>query len=219
MRGVAYKSHLTGVPGWEQYDEQNLLFKYARELAGKKAVIVEIGGEFGMSASIFSKAAPDAAIYSVDIAFGGETGKIHAENLAEAGLGANVHQVAADSHKAETLEHLIKTVKEIDLLFLDGDHTYDGMLADLTLWTPFVKVGGKLLSHDNVNDKLPPPYVPHALHYEVSKAVAKWLSDNKDAWKQTEMVYSTIVFERQGIVTKQKDSWEPPKTTRGRPKK
>lgn len=200
MQGAAYKSHITGVPGWESYDEQELLLRLSHALADKKAVIVEIGGEFGMSASILSKGAPDSSIYSIDITYDTEIGKIHASNLKEAGVGKNVHYIAADSHKSTTLADFTKKEKGIDLLFLDGDHSYDGALADLVLWSPLVKPGGKLAIHDTVNSALPPPYVPHALHYQVTKAVATWFADSAVAthWKQIDLVYSTLVFERTG---------------------
>lgn len=222
MRGDAYKSYITGVPGWEHTIEQELLFRLAHDLSNKGAVIVEIGGEFGMSASLFSKGAPDATIYSIDINFDTETGAMHRENLAEAGLGKNVHQIAADSHKASTLENFVKTVKGIDLLFLDGDHTYNGALADLTLWSPLVKPGGKLAIHDTVNKALPPPYVAHALHYEVSQAVKTWLADEAKHWKQSELVYSTLVFERIGTAVSsdaKPTGGETIAKPRGRPKK
>lgn len=225
MKGAAHLSHITGTPGWESREEQDLLFRLAHDLVGKKAVIVEIGGEFGMSASILSKAAPDATIYSVDISFSGDVGQIHKDNLAEAGVGKNVHQIAADSHKPGTVAILTGLVKDIDLLFLDGDHTFAGALADLTLWTPLVKVGGKLASHDNACKTNP---IPHVLHHEVSKAVAEWLADNGKEWKQVEMVYSTLVFERVASVTQPVAPEAKPitpeveplaKPTRGRPKK
>lgn len=198
MEGNAPKSHITGAPGWEHYDEQELLFKLATALADdKEALIVEIGGEFGMSASIFSKAAPKATIYSIDVVFGSETGRIHEANLKEAGVGKNVIRIAADSHDKSTLEQVNKLAKgdEIDLLFIDGDHSYGGALLDLNLWTPLVKVGGKVAIHDNacITNTM-----PHPLHYQVSQAVAKWISESAGVWAQVEMVYSTLVFQRIG---------------------
>ena len=38
--------------------------------------------------------------------------------------------------------------KEIDVLFIDGDHTYEGVKADYEKYEPFVKDGGIILMHD-----------------------------------------------------------------------
>ncbi len=40
----------------------------------------------------------------------------------------------------------------IDLLFLDGDHTYDGVRADLLTYRPLVRAGGLIAFHDIVSD-------------------------------------------------------------------
>lgn len=36
----------------------------------------------------------------------------------------------------------------LDFVFIDGDHTYFGCLADLVSWTPKVRVGGMIAGHD-----------------------------------------------------------------------
>lgn len=36
----------------------------------------------------------------------------------------------------------------LDLLFIDGDHTFDGVWKDLNIWGPKVKKGGLVLLHD-----------------------------------------------------------------------
>jgi predicted O-methyltransferase YrrM len=35
-----------------------------------------------------------------------------------------------------------------DLLFIDGDHSYDGVMADLHCWLPKLRDGGWLVMHD-----------------------------------------------------------------------
>ncbi len=37
---------------------------------------------------------------------------------------------------------------EIHFLFIDGDHSYEGCLADIQLWTPHVAKGGIVAIHD-----------------------------------------------------------------------
>ena len=38
--------------------------------------------------------------------------------------------------------------KPISLLFIDGDHSYEGVKKDTLSWEPFVKKGGTILFHD-----------------------------------------------------------------------
>lgn len=40
---------------------------------------------------------------------------------------------------------------EIDVLFIDGDHTYAGVKHDLETYGPLVKDGGKIVMHDVVS--------------------------------------------------------------------
>ncbi len=39
-----------------------------------------------------------------------------------------------------------------DFVFIDGDHSYEGCLADLRAWWPKVKVGGRIAGHDHTHD-------------------------------------------------------------------
>jgi hypothetical protein len=36
----------------------------------------------------------------------------------------------------------------VDLVFIDGDHTFEGVVSDLRCWLPKVKKGGTLAGHD-----------------------------------------------------------------------
>lgn len=195
MIGDAPLSHLTGVPGWESPDEQNLLSELAAAVP-ENGVIVEIGAEYGMSASIFDQAAPvGVTILSVEIAplkewrhnliaYNPAARPVMVEGNSQ-GLGKRWHEIA-DAHDCKV---------EIDLLFIDGDHSYGGALADLELWTPHMAIGGRLAVHDcacmtNHN--------PHPSHYDVTRALAIWQHrPSSNGYAPThQMVDSIIVFER-----------------------
>ena len=43
---------------------------------------------------------------------------------------------------------LVKWDKEIDVLYIDGDHSYEGCKADYDKYEPYVRKGGLILIHD-----------------------------------------------------------------------
>ena len=56
----------------------------------------------------------------------------------------------ADSHDQSTYDMLIKLLdgQKIDLLFLDGDHSYEGIKQDFEMYSPLVRSGGLIGFHD-----------------------------------------------------------------------
>jgi predicted O-methyltransferase YrrM len=38
--------------------------------------------------------------------------------------------------------------RQIDLLFIDGDHTYEGVKKDWEMYSPLVRSGGLIVFHD-----------------------------------------------------------------------
>jgi predicted O-methyltransferase YrrM len=63
----------------------------------------------------------------------------------------NFNYMALNSQKPESIKTLLDTVGELDLLFIDGDHSYEGALRDYQNYSPLVKKGGLIAFHDIVN--------------------------------------------------------------------
>jgi predicted O-methyltransferase YrrM len=55
-----------------------------------------------------------------------------------------------DSHRPETLAGIKEALqgKKLDLLFIDGDHRYEGVRRDFEMYSPLVRSGGLLAFHD-----------------------------------------------------------------------
>lgn len=163
------KSSITGVQGWESLNEQNILSIITSLL--DPAVIVEIGSEFGMSASIFSKFAPSATVFCVEI----NPEAPFMENIRAVGLGANVIPVIGNSVDVAKRWNRIADdyhcTNKIELLFIDGDHSAVGALMDLNAWVPHVMDGGIVVMHD-VN--VPTNTLPHEQHIDVKSAFDAW---------------------------------------------
>jgi hypothetical protein len=47
--------------------------------------------------------------------------------------------IIGDSHSKQTISKLKKMIDKIDLLFIDGDHSYNGVKADYELYAPLTK--------------------------------------------------------------------------------
>jgi predicted O-methyltransferase YrrM len=183
-------SRHTNVPGWESPAEQQLLYTLAQGVPDY-GCIVELGAEYGLSASLFCWGAKASVqIVSIDL-FPGDLLAQHQENLRRAGLGGRSMQMIGNSHTigARWQGH----EPFIDLLFVDGDHSYQGVVADIALWTPLVRAGGVVAFHDCAceTNPLPMPIV----HEEVWRAVQEWHAVHP-AWTQIGMVDSLVAYMR-----------------------
>lgn len=79
----------------------------------------------------------------------------------------NVVMLTGDSHKSQTY-HNVRDVlggEKIDFLFIDGDHTYEGVKQDFEMYRQLVNPGGWICFHD-IND------TPH--HREIDVWVGKF---------------------------------------------
>jgi hypothetical protein len=67
------------------------------------------------------------------------------EALARFRLADKVHLLVADSRTVDP------PPEPLEVLFIDGDHSYDGARADYDRWGAFVRPGGHMLFHDAVD--------------------------------------------------------------------
>jgi predicted O-methyltransferase YrrM len=103
--------------------------------------IVEIGRYHGGSTFLIACANREVSVVSIDLAPKNDTWLRAC--LEEQDIGGNVEIKVGDS---QTGEH--PGVENIDLLFVDGDHSYQGCLNDLLQWYPKVVPGGHVVLHD-----------------------------------------------------------------------
>jgi cephalosporin hydroxylase len=62
--------------------------------------------------------------------------------------------IRGDSRDPKTLERVRSLLRghPLDLLFIDGDHSYVGVKADFSNFSPLVGTGGLIVFHDIVRD-------------------------------------------------------------------
>jgi predicted O-methyltransferase YrrM len=114
--------------------------------------IVEIGTAAGGTLFLLATFAPDdARIMSIDLPEGYAARKVPLYRKF-AREGQRVDLLRADSHAATTVDAVREWLGEesLDLLFIDGDHRYDGVAMDTQLYTPMVRAGGLVVFHDIV---------------------------------------------------------------------
>ena len=175
---------LEGVEGWVKPEEAQLLWQFAR---GSSEAIVEIGCYRGRSTIALALGAyeakgSDALVYSVDPharargVMGGEftpyDRTAYYQNLLKADLSAHAALINLPSEKVALVWDT-----PIGVLFIDGDHRYEAVKKDITLWSPHLVAGGIAIFDDATKEGLGPDMVIKELlknnHFETIKSVGK----------------------------------------------
>jgi len=106
-----------------------------------QGVFGEIGTRGGISTTVLAMAARDVGgrVYTIDIST--ECAEDAKFNVELADCLPYVTFIHGDSAETDFPEPL-------DVLFIDGDHTYDGVKKDFERHAPNVKPGGVILFHD-----------------------------------------------------------------------
>jgi predicted O-methyltransferase YrrM len=117
--------------------------------------VLEIGTHRGGTLYLWARLAqPDAILVSIDLPggrFGGGYSPFRAPIYRRfAQERQKLHLMRADSHRASTLEETRRLLsgRQIDLLFIDGDHSYEGVKKDWEMYSPLVRSGGLIVFHD-----------------------------------------------------------------------
>lgn len=142
---------------WSMQQPEEILhfLEHARKL--RPRTVVEIGTAAGGTLHFLSRVAMDSAtIVSVDLPggrFGG--GYSNWRRLLYRRVVKSrqtLHLIRENSQDDRTLQAVKKALggAMIDLLFIDGDHTYNGVSRDFEIYSKLVRVGGMIAMHDIV---------------------------------------------------------------------
>ncbi len=202
LRGLRYASILpyVSIDGWLTVDEAIALYELARSLPHEHPLAVEIGCWQGKSSvclarGLAGKSTPRLCCIDPFDASGDEasrdeyseranlTGPLRSafeQNLRDAAVRDIVDVRPGLSH-----EHAIAWQEPIDLLFLDGDHSYEAVRSDFTDWTPKVRAGGFLCLHD----------VVHPVHEGPRRIVDEFVRPDPQ-WIERRQVDSMLVVQK-----------------------
>lgn len=165
--------------------------------------ILEIGTKYGGTLHLWCSINPTPGLnVSIDMSDGGIHGGISDESMdvRDAKFSErfdNVHFIRGDSHSNIIFNHFLDVmyigkgmyvnleekviqydkVNPIDFLFIDGDHSYEGVKQDFEMYAPFVRPGGIIAFHD-INDT--------ERHRERNVYVGKFWNEIKDKYEHYE---------------------------------
>ena len=117
--------------------------------------ILEIGSHRGGTMYLWCKLLENSGHrITVDLP-GGDFGglaveEIESRNVMMSGWSENFSAINADSHAVSTYEKVRETLdgEKLDFLFIDGDHTYEGVKLDFFMYKNLVREGGLIAFHD-----------------------------------------------------------------------
>lgn len=179
------------VDGFLMDEEALQLYHLAKELARKACpLVVEIGSWLGKSSVVIGSALlpqNGAQMYCIDpfdatgdarsqsryqvkaTKLGGLIRDTFEANLRLAGVASVVNVLPGLSHNL-----IAEWSREIDMLFIDGNHAFEAVKQDFIDWSPFVKLGGVVAFHDAWFS----PPLPNESEYHTgpAQALVSWYS-------------------------------------------
>ena len=171
-------------PIQSQWEIGELFYRVLRQ---RPRVVLEIGTCHGGTLYLWCQAAqPDALLVSVDLPgglFGGGYRECRGAFYRAFGhQRQQLHLVRADSHAPETRERVREILggQPVDFLFIDADHTYQGVKQDFDQYSPLVAPGGLIALHDiapgNPNPQIQVPVFWQELKKRFAGAT-EWLDE------------------------------------------
>lgn len=135
--------------------------------------VLEIGTANGGTAMFWANmVGKDGEVYTVDI---GSVEKCYRQTEFE----KQIVELVGDSHEKSFQQEIINAVKDpVDMLFIDGDHSYEGVKDDFNSFYTLVRENGFIVFHDIVDSDY---------HRERGCFVAK-------LWEEIEEKYETFEF-------------------------
>ena len=140
----------------------------------RPALIVEIGTHEGGTLVCWSAVSqPGAHIVSVDMLCPRTGLGAGADDLARVRARLRPSQrltaITGDSHEEATRLRVVEALggAPIDLLWIDGDHSYAGVRQDVEMYGPLVRAGGMIALHDIHGSVLFPQSQSHVYWQEM----------------------------------------------------
>ncbi len=137
------------IPGYLHPLEQSFLYWLARRVPAD-GLALEVGSFMGKSSACLAAGLhQNARLACIDTWLNDAMPYDEKSDVMEEFLhNTSSYQDTIETHRGTSAEVAAKWNRPIDLLFIDGDHTYEGCSTDIKSWLPFVRRGGWVAFHD-----------------------------------------------------------------------
>jgi predicted O-methyltransferase YrrM len=142
----------------------------------RPSIVLEIGTYRGGSLRCWSSICPSSTTFvSIDLPWEATREVDPAADIERMRRflksGQSFHWLRRDSHADATKDELLRILgaRKVDFLFIDGDHSHDGVRRDYELYNQLVRTGGLIAFHDIVPNKKHPDINVHLFWAEVKR--------------------------------------------------
>jgi predicted O-methyltransferase YrrM len=125
--------------------EGEMLCEYAE---GRKTIVETGVAEGGSAWEMRTVMAPDGTLFLIDPYDLSRLGPLSPKHMIARRLVASVTRADARWIREVSQPLALQWTTPIDFLFIDGDHSYEGVRADWQGWTPHLAPGGHVALHD-----------------------------------------------------------------------
>ena len=151
MKGNAFIHYVKYLLGIENPETQTTINERAviREFSKNAKCCVEIGVFEGVNTVIIAESMdPEGMLYGIDPFFKGRLGVSYHElitrrSIAKSKSGKRIKLLPVFSYDA-----VHDVPDQIDFIFIDGDHSYEGIKRDWEDWSEKIRPGGVIALHD-----------------------------------------------------------------------
>jgi predicted O-methyltransferase YrrM len=164
--------------------EVGVLKEIVKAIPGPCPTIIQIGAERGVSTMAILETRPDAFIFSIDI--GERSEEIANVNSNEEGLDSS--RVVRGLGRSQAIGSHWPREWAADLIYIDGDHRYEGVYRDIEVWSPHVKWGRTLLLHDYIHPRDRGPHIQGRVWEAVEDARENALSAFSETLQEDRLI-------------------------------
>jgi glycosyltransferase involved in cell wall biosynthesis/predicted O-methyltransferase YrrM len=149
----------------------HILYDIRSVLGDRQCTYLEIGSYCGASALLMLAHPLETQVLCVDplnlppAHYAGTKSQDETlyDNLSKLGQHQNFEVIKSFSQEASLIEALYRHKISIDILFIDGDHSYSAVISDFQIYEPLVASGGYII-FDDYHDHEHSPDVHHAVN-------------------------------------------------------
>lgn len=145
------KDIMAKMSGDSFHDHIHILYDLRTSLGSSEITYLEIGAYAGASASLLASHPYPTKVYSIDLGDPVLPAVVE-QNVAKfKNPISSFEYIQGNSQHQNVIDHTKALVPEVDILFIDGDHTSNGVKMDFQNYYYLVKEGGYIV-FDDYND-------------------------------------------------------------------